>query len=97
VTVAVIILAIVPAASIASSGDHLYRINPQRGSKSCPKKLMRMFSPKRGCRWPALAAGRNQLTNATLAALFVPADTQRVKKAPGVPGLEVTKHLEGEL
>jgi len=52
-----------------------------------------MFSPKRGCRWPALAAGRNQLTNATLAALFVPADTQRVKKAPGVPGLEVTKHL----
>ena len=56
-----------------------------------------MFSPKRGCRWPALAAGRNQLTNTTLAALFVPADTQRVKKAPGVPGLEVTKHLEGEL
>jgi hypothetical protein len=46
----------------------------------------------------ARIGGRSyQLTNATLAALFVPADTQRVKKAPGVPGLEVTKHLEGEL
>jgi hypothetical protein len=35
VTVAVIIL-VVPAASIASSGGHLYRINPQRGR---PKEI----------------------------------------------------------
>jgi len=27
----------------------------------------------------------------------VPADVRETKKAPGVPGLEVTKHLEGEL
>src|SRR5262249_20982561 len=44
VTVAVISLAIVPAASIAGSGDHLYRINPQRGNKSYPKKFMRSVS-----------------------------------------------------
>jgi len=26
-----------------------------------------------------------------------PTDTKTIKKAPGVPGLEVTKHLEDEL
>jgi hypothetical protein len=45
---------------------------------------------------PAFLLGSG-LSNSSDMARWVPADVRETKKAPGVPGLEVTKHLEGEL